>query len=127
MSAPQDLKYTESHEWARIEGDTAVVGITDFAQEQLGDLTLVELPQAGDDLAPGAPMGSIESVKAAADIYAPVAGQVLEVNTELEDAPELVNQDPYGKGWLVKIKVAEVPSTLLDAAGYEAAQKACSE
>ena len=127
MSALQDLKYTESHEWARIDGDTAVVGITDFAQEQLGDLTFVELPQVGEDVAAGAPMGSVESVKAAADINSPVAGQVLEVNEELENAPELVNEDPYGKGWLVKIKVTEVPSSLMDDTAYEITKKACTE
>lgn len=127
MSAPQDLKYTQSHEWARIEGETVTVGITDFAQEQLGDLTFVELPQMGDVLEAGQPMGSVESVKAASDIYAPVTGEVIAVNEELDAAPELINEDAYDKGWMVKIKASDIPGSLLDADAYEEAKQACSE
>ncbi len=115
---PDDLKYAKSHEWVMIEGDIATVGITQFAQEQLGDLTFVELPETGDTFEQGAEMGSVESVKAASEIYAPVAGEVIEVNTELEDAPEKVNEEPYGAGWMLKFKIKGEPEGLLDAAGY---------
>jgi glycine cleavage system H protein len=118
MQAPQDLLYTPSHEWVRIEGDTAVIGITAFAQEQLGDITYVDLPVAGATLARGAEMGSIESVKAASELYSPVNGTVLTVNTELDSKPELVNEDPFGRGWMVKVRLAGTPSGLLDAAAY---------
>lgn len=117
---PSELKYAASHEWASIDGDVATIGITHFAQEQLGDLVFVELPDIGDTFEAGAEFGSVESVKAASEIYCPVKGEIVEVNTSLEDAPEKVNEDPYGEGWLVKIKVDEVPDTLLDAEGYEA-------
>jgi glycine cleavage system H protein len=117
---PTDLLYAESHEWARIEGDVATVGITTFAQEQLGDLVFVELPQVGDSFEAGAEMGSVESVKAASEIYCPVAGEVVEVNGELEGAPEKVNQDPYGAGWMIKVRLSAQPEGLLDAAAYEA-------
>ncbi|MGE4506876.1 MAG: glycine cleavage system protein GcvH [Desulfovibrionaceae bacterium] len=117
---PTDLLYAESHEWARIEGDVATIGITTFAQEQLGDLVFVELPQVGDSFEAGAEMGSVESVKAASEIYCPVAGEVVEVNGELEGAPEKVNQDPYGAGWMIKVRLSAQPEGLLDAAAYEA-------
>jgi glycine cleavage system H protein len=117
---PGDLKYTASHEWVRIEGDTAVVGITDFAQQQLGDITFADLPAVGTGVAEGKEMGSIESVKAASDLYSPVTGEVVAVNGELEAAPELVNQEPYGRGWLVKVRVAAAPANLLSAGAYEA-------
>ncbi len=120
MSNPSDLKYSASHEWVRIEGSEAVVGITAFAQDSLGDITYVELPEVGSDIQAGSECGSIESVKAASDLISPVAGKVTTVNEELENAPEIVNQDPFGKGWLFRVAVTEVPGDLLDAAGYEA-------
>jgi glycine cleavage system H protein len=114
----QGLLYAKSHEWVKIEGDEAVVGITDFAQEQLGDLTFVELPQPGDQAEAGQEIGSVESVKAASEIYSPVTGEVIAVNTALEDAPELINSDPFGEGWMFRVKLAEQPSGLLDADAY---------
>jgi glycine cleavage system H protein len=118
MHIPQDLLYTATHEWVRIEGDEAVVGITAFAQEQLGDITYVDLPVAGATLAQGAEMGSIESVKAASELYSPVNGTVLAVNAELDGRPELVNEDPFGQGWMIRVRLAGTPSGLLDAAAY---------
>ncbi|WP_461210719.1 glycine cleavage system protein GcvH [Desulfocurvus sp. DL9XJH121] len=116
---PKDLKYSKTHEWVRLEGDEATVGITHFAQEQLGDLTYVELPEVGDTFEAGEEMGSVESVKAASEIYAPVSGEIVAVNEALEDAPETVNQAPYGDGWLVRFKVSGGVDALLDAAAYE--------
>lgn len=119
---PADLKYTKEHEWLRpAEDGSAVIGVTDFAQESLGDITFVELPETGSHKGTGDVFGVVESVKAASDLYLPVGGEVLEVNGELEDAPELVNGDPYGAGWLIKIRVTD-PSeleSLLSAAEYE--------
>ncbi|WP_419787578.1 glycine cleavage system protein GcvH [Pseudodesulfovibrio sp.] len=117
---PEDLKYAKSHEWCKIEGDVATVGITHFAQEQLGDLTFVELPEVGEIFEAGAEMGSVESVKAASEIYSPVSGEVINVNGDLEDAPEKVNEDPYGAGWMLKFKLSSEPDGLLDAAAYTA-------
>ena len=115
-NAPAGILYSKSHEWARLEGDQAVIGITAFAQESLGDITYVELPQAGDTLAADKEFGSVESVKAASDLISPVDGEVLEVNTALEDAPEKCNSDPYGEGWLVRVKLSGKPEGLMDAA-----------
>jgi glycine cleavage system H protein len=115
---PEELKYTKSHEWVRVEIGTATVGITHFAQEQLGDLTFVELPAVGDHFEAGQEMGTVESVKAASEIYAPVTGDVVEVNETLEDAPEKVNEDPYGNGWLVRFKIEDEPEGLLSAEEY---------
>lgn len=115
---PNDLLYSPSHEWAKIDGDTATIGITHFAQEQLGDITYVDLPAPGASLTQGQEMGSIESVKAASELYSPVAGEVVEVNAELEGAPELVNKEPYGAGWMIKVRLAAQPEGLLDAAAY---------
>lgn len=115
---PKELKYAKSHEWARIEGDTATIGITHFAQEQLGDLTYVELPKVGAQLAAGAEMGSVESVKAASELYSPVSGTVTEVNAALEGAPEAINQDPYNAGWMIKVKLSGGAEGLLDADAY---------
>ncbi|RWU07301.1 glycine cleavage system protein GcvH [Pseudodesulfovibrio sp. S3] len=115
---PDDLLYAKSHEWVLIEGDIATVGITDFAQEQLGDLTFVELPEVGDTFEAGSEMGSVESVKAASEIYSPVSGEVIEVNESLEDNPEKVNEEPYGDGWLLKFKIKGTPEGLLDADEY---------
>ncbi len=117
---PEDLLYAKTHEWCLVEGDIATVGITHFAQEQLGDLTFVELPEVGDTFEAGAEMGSVESVKAASEIYAPVAGEVIEINEELEDAPEKVNEEPYGDGWMLKFKIKGDPEGLLDAESYAA-------
>lgn len=116
---PKDLQYAKSHEWARIEDDIATVGITTFAQEQLGDLTFVEMPEVGDEFNQGDEFGSVESVKAASELYAPVSGEVVEINEELEDAPELINEDAFGKGWIIKIRVTAEPEGLLDAEGYK--------
>lgn len=115
---PKELLYAKSHEWVRIEGDEAVVGITHFAQEQLGDLTFVELPQAGDQAEAGKEIGSVESVKAASEIYSPVSGEVVAVNTELENAPELINKEPFGAGWMFRVKLSAKPQGLLDADAY---------
>nr|WP_321256417.1 glycine cleavage system protein GcvH [uncultured Pseudodesulfovibrio sp.] len=115
---PTDLLYAKSHEWVMVEGDIATVGISHFAQEQLGDLTFVELPEVGDTFEAGSEMGSVESVKAASEIYAPVTGEVVEVNEALEDAPEKVNEEPYGEGWLLKFKIKGDPEGLLDAEAY---------
>ena len=122
MEFPKDLRYTESHEWVRQDGNTLVIGITAFAVEQLGDITLVELPEVGATLEAEAPCGTIESVKSVSDLYCPVAGSVVAINGELEDSPELVNEEPYGKGWLLSIKPssADAFESLLDAAAYSA-------
>ena len=120
MAQPSDRLYARTHEWVKIEGDTAVVGITQFAQEQLGDVVFVELPALGKVVAAGGAMGNIESVKAVSEVFSPVAGSVTAVNAELEAHPELLNQDPYGAGWLVKLHVAAgAAAGLMDAAAYE--------
>ncbi|RIH85857.1 Glycine cleavage system H protein [Meiothermus luteus] len=105
MEYPNELKYTKTHEWVRLEGEVAVVGITDFAQDALGDVVYVELPTVGRKVDAGEAVAVVESVKTASDIYAPMAGEVLEVNTALSEKPELVNQSPYGEGWLFKLRV----------------------
>lgn len=116
--------YTETHEWVTVDDDVATIGITDFAQQQLGDVVFLELPAAGKMLEAGDSLGTIESVKAASDLYSPVAGSVTEVNGSLTDAPETVNSDPYGAGWLVKIRLnGDVGEGLLDEAGYQALVK----
>ncbi|MDH7490557.1 MAG: glycine cleavage system protein GcvH [Anaerolineae bacterium] len=107
MKVEQGLLYQESHEWVRLEGDEAVVGISDFAQEELNDVVYVELPEVGDTFAKGDVFGTVESVKAASDLYLPLSGEIIAVNKELEDSPQLVNEDPYGKGWFVRIKVSD--------------------
>jgi glycine cleavage system H protein len=106
LSVPQDLQYTRSHEWVRTEGDTATVGISDHAQDELGDVVFVELPDEGATFDAGESFGTVESVKAVSDVYAPVGGEVVEVNSSLEDAPEKINDDPYGEGWLVKLRIS---------------------
>jgi len=117
---PENLKYTKDHEWIQIDGDTATIGITDFAQKELGDVVFVELPDVGRQLTQGEEFGTIESVKAVSEIYSPVTGEVLEVNTELPDRPETINEDPYGKGWILKLRVSDPSQVegLLDAAAY---------
>jgi glycine cleavage system H protein len=111
MNAPDDLKYTKEHEWVKVEGKNAVVGITDYAQEQLGDIVYVELPGEGEEIAKSETFGSLESVKAVSDCYAPISGKVVETNSVLNDSPEVVNEDPYGEGWIAKIAMAD-PSEL---------------
>ena len=106
MSIPDDLQYTKSHEWVRIEGDTATIGITDHAQDELGDVVFVELPDEGATFDAGESFGTVESVKAVSDLYAPVGGEVVEVNSALEDAPEKINEDPYGDGWIIKLRTS---------------------
>ncbi|MGB0954839.1 MAG: glycine cleavage system protein GcvH [Panacagrimonas sp.] len=121
-NTPEQLKYAKSHEWVRVEDDgTVTIGITDHAQNALGDLVFVEQPEAGRSLTAEEPCAVVESVKAASDVYAPVAGEVLAINEKLADAPELVNQDPYGQGWLWKMRLANVAEleTLLDASDYQ--------
>jgi glycine cleavage system H protein len=121
MGAPQDLYYAKTHEWLRLEDEVAVVGITDFAQNQLSDLTFVELPEVGTVVEAGDEVAVLESVKAASDVYAPITGEIVEVNLDLEDTPELVNNSPYEDGWLFKIKFVreEEVDDLLSAETYE--------
>ena len=119
---PNDYRYTKDHEWIKVSGETGTIGITDYAQHELGDVVFVELPAVGTHIAAGKIFGTIESVKAVSEIYAPVSGEVIETNTALTKAPEIVNSDPHGAAWLVKIKLsnpAEV-SSLMDAAAYQA-------
>ena len=122
MNFPTNVKYTSEHEWIRVEGDIAYVGITDDAQEQLGDIVFVDIPSEGETLAAGDTFGTIEVVKTISDLFIPVAGEVLEQNEALADQPELVNKDPYGEGWLIKIKPAADADfdALLDAEAYKA-------
>jgi glycine cleavage system H protein len=118
LSIPDDLQYTKSHEWVRIEDGTATIGITDHAQEELGDVVFVELPEQGATIEAGDPFGTVESVKAVSDLYTPVGGEVVEVNSSLEDAPEKINDDPYGEGWIVKLRTSE-EADLLSPEEYE--------
>ncbi len=122
MTFPDNLKYTKDHEWIRVEGSTGIVGITDYAQGELGDVVFVELPAAGKKFSQGDSFGTIEAVKAVSDLYAPVSGEVIEGNPELAKKSELVNREPYGAGWMIKIKIgnpAEL-NQLLDVAAYRA-------
>ena len=120
-NVPGELKYTPSHEWINVEGDVATIGITEHAQSELGDVVYVDLPTVGRVVAAGDVFGSVESVKTVSDLYAPVSGEIIEVNPALGSQSELVNTDPYGKGYMLKIRLSgEVPADLLDAAGYEA-------
>ena len=118
---PTELKYTNDNEWLKIENDSGIIGITDYAQESLGDITFVELPSPGNSIAKGDAFGVVESVKAASDLYMPVSGEILEVNAELENSPEILNKDPYESGWLLKIKIQDQAETesLLSATDYE--------
>jgi len=118
---PEDLKYTEDHEWVRIDGNICTVGITDYAQSELTDITFVELPAVDDELTKGESLGTVDGIKAVSDIYSPADGKVTETNEELENHPEFVNEDPYGKGWMVKFELTD-PSQLdelMDATAYE--------
>jgi len=122
MNIPTDLKYTQDHEWIRIEGDTATIGITDFAQGELGDIVYVEVETVGDTLDKEAVFGTVEAVKTVSDLFMPLSGEIIEFNNALEETPETVNEDPYGNGWMIKIKVndASVAEELLDAEAYAA-------
>jgi len=121
MNVPEGLLYTKEHEWTKIEGDTAIVGITDYAQHQLGDIVYVELVEVGKEVKQMERIGTVESVKAVSEIYSPLSGTVIEVNDSLKDHPELINQDPYGKGWMVKLKIRDISETknLMKAGDYE--------
>lgn len=118
---PENFRYTKEHEWVRVDGDTGTVGITDHAQSEVGDIVYVDLPKAGTRVEQGKSLGSVESVKAVSDIYSPITGEVVEVNAALADAPEKLNQDPHGDGWLVKIRLANPAEVgaLMSAADYE--------
>jgi len=120
MLIPEELLYHKSHEWVRIEGDEAVMGISDFAQSSLGDITYVELPELGAIIANGDELGAIESVKAASELYSPLSGEIIAVNDALTDMPELVNKSPYEKGWIMRVKLSSQPEDLLQAKEYEA-------
>lgn len=121
MKIPENLKYTKDHEWVRVDGDFGWVGVTDYAQGELGDVVFVELPAVGAKLAQGKSFGTIEAVKAVSDLFAPVAGEVVELNKTIQDTPEIVNRDPYGEGWMVKIKIANKAdlNALLDVEAYK--------
>ncbi len=121
MEFPANIKYTNEHEWIRLDGETAYVGITDYAQDQLGDIVFVDITTEGETLEKGEVFGTIEVVKTVSDLFLPVGGEVLEVNPELEEHPELVNKDPYGEGWLIRLKPSDMSEmdTLLDAEAYK--------
>ena len=119
MHVPEELQYTRSHEWVRTEDDTATIGITDHAQDELGDVVFVELPEVGATFDAGDSFGTIESVKAVSDLYTPVSGEVVEVNEALNDSPEKVNEDPYGDGWIIKLRVSDEGPVFLSASDYE--------
>ena len=122
MNTPSNVKYTKEHEWIRVEGNEAYVGITDYAQSQLGEIVFVDIDSAGETLKQSEQFGTIEAVKTVSELFMPVSGEVLEENEKLSDQPELVNSDPYGEGWMIKISVSDSSeiATLLDAQGYQA-------
>ncbi len=121
MNFPEELKYTKDHEWVKIEGNIATIGVTDFAQKELGDIVYVEVETLGENLEAGAVFGTVEAVKTVSDLFMPVTGEILEINSELESAPELVNDAPYTEGWMVKVKLTDsLPADLLDSAAYKA-------
>jgi glycine cleavage system H protein len=122
MNFPEELKYTKDHEWVRVEGDVAVIGVTDFAQGELGDIVFVEIDTEGDELDQNEVFGTIEAVKTVSDLFMPVSGEIAEVNEGLQDAPESVNEDPYGNGWMVKVKMSDTSEvdSLMSAADYKA-------
>lgn len=121
MNFPDNLKYSKEHEWVRVDGDTATIGITDFAQKELGDIVFVEIETEGDTLDKDAVFGTVEAVKTVSDLYMPIGGEIIEVNNELNDNPELVNTDPYGEGWMIKIKISDSSEldSLMDASAYK--------
>ena len=120
LNLPDDVKYAEDHEWVKVTGDTAKIGISDYAQDQLGDIVFVELPEVGDSFGKGDEFGTLESVKAVSELYMPVGGEITAINEALEDAPELVNNAPYGEGWMIEIKVADASEAdaLMDKGAY---------
>ena len=122
MNFPTELRYTKEHEWVKLEGDTATVGITDFAQSELGDIVYIEIETVGQTLAKDEIFGSVEAVKTVSDLFLPIAGEVLEVNPALNDQPELVNSDPFGEGWMIKMKVSDIAEfeSLMDVDTYQA-------
>lgn len=121
MNIPADIKYSKDHEWIRVEGDTALVGISDFAQSELGDIVFVDINTVGETLAKDSVFGTVEAVKTVSDLFMPASGEVLEVNSKLDSSPELVNQDPYGEGWLIKIRLSNPKelNTLMDSDSYK--------
>lgn len=121
MEFPGDLKYSKEHEWVRMDGDTAIIGITDHAQDELGDVVYVELPDVGRELKQDETFGVVESVKAVSDVYTPLGGEITEVNDQLGDAPELINESPYENGWIIKLKPSDLSEmdSLMDAAAYQ--------
>ena len=121
MNIPEDLKYTKDHEWIRVEGETAIVGITDFAQGELGDIVYVEVETIDEDVTKDEVFGTVEAVKTVSDLFMPLSGTVMEFNEKLDDEPELVNSDPYGEGWMVKVQLSDLEeiTDLLDAAAYK--------
>ncbi len=121
MNIPTDLKYSREHEWVRVEDNLATIGITDYAQEELGDIVNVELPDEGDEIHKDEAFGAVESVKASSEVFSPVSGKIAEVNEPLMDAPEMINEDPYDEGWMVKVEMSDSSELgdLMDAAGYE--------
>ena len=121
MHIPENLKYTKDHEWAKIDGDVATIGITDYAQSELGDIVFIELPEVGLTAGQAESFGTIEAVKAVSDLFAPLSGEVVEVNSKLTDNPEMINEDPYGKGWIIKIKLSDKGEldSLMDKSAYE--------
>ena len=121
MEFPTNIKYTNEHEWIRLEGDIAYIGITDYAQQQLGDIVFIDVPTEGETLEKGETFGTVEVVKTVSDLFLPIGGEVMEVNSQLEEHPELVNKDPYGEGWIIKLKPTNTDemNELLDAAAYK--------
>lgn len=121
MNIPENLLYTKDHEWVKIDGDTAIIGVTDFAQGELGDIVYVEIEKDGEEVAMGDVFGTVEAVKTVSDLFMPLSGEVVEVNASLEAQPELVNSDPYGEGWMIKVKVSDISQKdeLLSAAAYK--------
>jgi glycine cleavage system H protein len=126
LNLPEELKYAKDHEWAKVDGDAVTVGLDDYAQDQLGDIVFVEMPEVGDTIEKGTPFATVESVKAVSECYLPVSGEIAEVNETLEDEPELVNSDCYGGGWFVKVKASDLSEldTLMDAAACRASVEA---
>ncbi len=123
MNFPKDLKYTKDHEWVKIDGDTATVGVTDFAQSELGDIVFVEIETVGEEMDIEEVFGSVEAVKTVSDLFMPISGEILEMNDQIETKPEVVNEDPYGEGWMIKIKIKDESELehLLDADAYQEA------
>lgn len=121
MASPENLKYSEDHEWVKSEGNTVTLGITEFAQSELGDIVFVELPEEGDEITKGDSFGSVESVKTVSELYSPVSGKITEINEDLEDEPEAVNESPYEKAWMVKVELSDESEidALMDANGYQ--------